>query len=296
MTEGRDDAPLRVLLSFAYYGQADLRALRRRLAMEAGRPVQVLADSGAFTMHTQGRPISLAAYSEWLGRNRRDLAHYAVLDVINDPGATSRNLALMEAVQLRPLPVFHGGSPWGVLESYCDSHPYVALGGLAAGADRAERLPWLGRAFTIAQRAGTALHGFAVSAWRELLDFPWYSVDASSWGQAHRYGTVPLFADGRWARVHAGDRAAYRQGDLLREHGLSPEQVADRGRWNYLDAAGASAVAWWRAQEWLRRRHGPVAGPGRPGLHLYLVDGSPPNLYAAARGIGAYHRRRRAAG
>jgi len=271
------------LVSFHYYRKTDLGAWMA--AMGGTERIRLFGDSGAYSAKHQGASIDVQEYGAWLLRWQPLLEAYANLDVIGVPEESDRHQAYLEDMGLTPLPVFHGGEPWEYLHAYLARYPYIALGG-AVGAPRGTVERWLVKCFTEASTAGTAAvyHGLGMTRWEMMRDFPFYSVDSSSWGSAYRYGIVRLFDDGRWVKVTLGDRqAVLRHYDLIRAHGGDPMVLADLALYHRRFAARLSAEAWMRANEWLRKRNGPISLPGAgAGLHIYLADGSHDNLTAAA--------------
>lgn len=274
---------LRFLVSFFYYRDTDIAAL---LAQLGGKErVALFADSGAFSVKEQGAALTVEDYAAWLHRWRDEFEAYASLDVIGDSDASWENQQQLEAMDLQPLPVFHTGEDWSVLERYLERYTYVALGGMV-GAYRPG--PWLVKCFRLAQ--GRAVyHGFGLTRWGLLRDFPFYSVDSSSWGSAFRYGSVKLFDRGRWLSVRVGSREVWRHAALIRAHGVDPATIADREHYHRSHAARLSAAAWYRAEDYLRDRHGAVVMPQREaGPHIYLggeghpTKGVPLDLQAAA--------------
>jgi hypothetical protein len=205
---------------------------------------------------------------------------YCNLDVIGSTEGTAQNQAILEQEHgLAPLPVFHVGEPWDVLEGLIDRYPYIALGGMVPHLRYTQRLmPWLVGCFKRA--AGRAVfHGLGATNWTILKAFPWYSVDSSSWGQGFRYGQVPLFdaAHGRFVEAHLGDpKSCYAHATLFRQLGFDPADFADRARNDRAKICAVSALSYMHAEAWLRKRHGAVYIPRRDALagpQVHLVTG-----------------------
>jgi hypothetical protein len=273
-------------------------------AMEVPR-LRFFADSGAHSARTLGIHLDVDQYAAWISQWSRWFTIYANLDVIWSPEATWRNQRRLEDHHgLHPVPVFHTGEPFAALERYLDEgYAYIALGKLLGNPVSALR-PWLSKCFRLAgDRA--VFHGFGLTQWPLLREFPFYSVDSSTWTSGLRWGYLRLFHRGRWVNVHLRvreDVLAYRE--VLAAYRLPLAAVSGKA-YDREAVAGASALAAYRSAEWLRRRHGPIPLPpgrgyppaGTPtagkvdpapahGLHLYLADSSinwPP---AAARSIG----------
>lgn len=291
----------RFLVSYHYYKDTDLQTL-----VDAyDGPVELFADSGAFSAATLGVTIRLADYAAWLKNWRHIITTAATLDVIGDPDATHRNTIALEDRGLDILPVFHTGSPWSRLEKLCASYSYVALGGMVPYARYPDEvLRWLVRCFRIGAAHGAVFHGFGQTRFATLAALPFYSVDSSSWGSGARYGAMYLWNErrARLLTMQTGTPSQARKyADLLRDHGADPAVVGrpgfavrkQREREQYLreDAVmrGTPAVAFHRLGQWLASRHRvpPPVGKERPGTGLFLADTYPGGLVIAARAIAA---------
>ncbi|MGW7708284.1 hypothetical protein [Streptomyces sp. NPDC054771] len=296
------DQDFKALCSYAFWRTQNMRDFVGKLATPTN---MIFGDSGAHTARTMGLHLTLEDYAAWCRRWDHQLTLYANLDVIGGPEATWRNQKRLEEVHgLEPIPVFHTGDPWEYLERYIDEgYTYIALGKLLGNPVK-EVLPWIAKAFRIAN-GRAVFHGFGMTVWRALREFPFYSVDSSTWTSGFRFGVVKLFntSTGTWTDFKMRDRAALlRNLDLVRAHHISPRSLASRATYDRTEAAVLAAVAWRRAEEYIRARHGPItipSGPhnpvtrGRPGpapaagLHLYLAEATTTNLYRAAAGLQA---------
>jgi hypothetical protein len=295
----------KMLCSYAYFRRAELAAFIGELAAlaDGGPAPMVFADSGAHTARTKGLALSLDGYAQWCERWDPQLQVYANLDVIRAPAATRANQDALQSRGLTPLPVFHTGEPWSYLERYLeDGHTYIALGALL-GHPLRDVMPWLAKAFRIAH-GRAVFHGFGMTVWEALTEFPFYSVDSSSWSAGFRYGVVKLFSGGRWSQVRLRDSASImRRRELIRAHGVDPMALATRESFDRDVVAGLAAVAYRRAEVHLQRMHGLIAVPDSPhnplarrsglqgpGLHLYLADTEKINFRCAVRGSRAIER------
>lgn len=260
-----------LLWSYVYARNLDLKAFLEGLAAPR---IRFFADSGAHSARTLGLDLQIQQYAQWLTEHQDWCTIYANLDVIGGPDATRVNQDYLESQGLHPVPVFHTGEPFSVLEDYiADGYTYIALGKLLGNSQK-DLTPWIARCFEVAgDRA--VFHGFGLTVWDQLRRFPWYSVDSSSWGAGVRYGQVRLFDRGRWVPISLRDRKAVRDNlDLLRSYRLSPRDMTS-GHYNRAAVAGACAVAQYRAAEWLTRRHGVIGlppGKGYPPPSAPVVD------------------------
>ena len=161
----------------------------------------VFLDSGAFGAMTRGATIDLGRYCDYIRQYEHALACYASLDVIGDWRATARNLDAMLARGLRPVPTFHRGSPWEVLDELAAAHPYIALGGMVGiggtrGTTDADSLrPHLDRCWEIVARHWPVkVHVFGIATQWVLERYPFYSADSASaimgagMGRVQRFG------------------------------------------------------------------------------------------------------------
>ena len=219
----------------------------------------VFADSGGFSAETQGAVIAPQEYAAWVKRWAHLFSVYANLDVIGDAVGTAENQKRLEDMGLAPLPVFHVGENWDVLEGLVERYSYVALGGMVPHMRFAKRLiPWLIKAFTIAQ-GRAVFHGFGAPSWEVISPLPWYSVDSSSWGQGFRYGQVPVFDNrkGRFEKINLGDRAGWvKHAKLVRDLGSDPAEFMYRCSDDRAKNCSMSAVSYKKARQWLRRHWG----------------------------------------
>lgn len=282
---------LRILLSYWYYKDTDLDALFTKY-FTPPYP-DVFADSGGFSAETQGAVIAPQEYAAWVKRWAYLFSVYANLDVIGDAVGTAENQKRLEDMGLTPLPVFHVGENWDVLEGLVERYSYVALGGMVPHMRFAKRLiPWLIKAFKIAQ-GRAVFHGFGATSWEVISQLPWYSVDSSSWGQGFRYGQVPVFDNrkGRFEKINLGDRAGWvKHAKLVRDLGFDPADFSDRSRNDRAKICAISALSYMKAEQWLRRHWGEIHIPNSPGapagLRAHLADANPARYGEAVQGAG----------
>ena len=95
------------------------------------RPRLLMADSGAFSAKHTGVEIELDDYIDWCWQYQDILDVTVNLDVINNAAASEANLREMQRQGLDPMPVFHYGSDWRVLDEMADEFDLLGLGGIA---------------------------------------------------------------------------------------------------------------------------------------------------------------------
>jgi hypothetical protein len=274
-----------LLWSYAYARRLDVaKTLREDFRVPE---VSFFADSGAHSARTLGITITVDDYAAWIKKWRHCFTVYANLDVIFGPAATWENQRRLEDDHgLHPMPVFHTGEPWSVLDRYLEQgYTYIALGKLL-GNPWGKLAPWLHKAFTRADGAAV-FHGFGLTAWPAIREFPFYSVDSSSWGSPYRFGTVRLFDRGRWTTVRVGNRDSVNAArPILAKYGV-PWQHLSRAGFSRSILGELSAESYLRAGEWVAEQHGKIVLPKGKGYpprrNKALPNGGPTVLRAGHR-------------
>ena len=200
---------------------------------------EVFLDSGAFGVHVRGTVIDLSEYCDFLEAHRHALACYAALDVIGDHAATARNLAVMRARGLDPVPTFHKGSPWSALDAVVDGSSYIALGGLMSAEGRRDfhrretLQPYLDAVFSRLERHWPVrVHLFGVTTQWVLERYPVYSSDSASAVIGGANGILMRWQDGVAQWVHWTDHVAATWDASVAERVAGEGTEAPRlGRW-----------------------------------------------------------------
>lgn len=274
----------------AYPNLANNSIFRKEQELGIDNGLKVFLDSGAFTVFTQGQTVDVYDYGRWVSKYEDKFELYANLDVIGhgkeSAEGTWRNQRILEdEFGLSPLPVFHSGEDWSVLERYLEAgYSYIGLGGLV-GSDRKSLMPWLVQCFRMAE-GSAVFHGFGMTAGTVLFSLPWYSVDSSSWAAALYWGDWWLFDDRslRWLKWESGVEPVFFEFvRLVRRYGMDFEKVIYPGgaadpryaewRVSTLQVCGASYSA---LEAVLRKRFGVVTRPdgvAGTGMNIYLATG-----------------------
>lgn len=152
-------------------------------------------DSGAFSVFTGAIDnINIDNYIQFIKKN--NIKIYAGLDVIGSAEKTIQNIIYMEKQGLSPIPTFHHGESFNILEDYCKKYDYIAIGGMAGDLKRKQdQLRYfLKDVFKITKKI--RLHGFGLTG-NLLLEFPFYSADSTGWISATRHRKVVYFTGSR---------------------------------------------------------------------------------------------------
>jgi hypothetical protein len=185
-------------------------------------------DSGAFSAFTQGIRLDIDEYIAFIRQFGSRFEVVAGLDVIGDWKASAENYRYMKAAGVPFIPTFHYKSPLEELDRLLDEYEYIALGGLVPIARHRERMrTWLDRCFGVIMsktHTGTGevpkVHGFGVNAAWAWRRYPFYSVDATSWLSAGKFGDTSIYHEGRMQIVRGTAALHYEQKNTLFSRGL----------------------------------------------------------------------------
>lgn len=166
--------------------------------------LEVMLDSGAYTVWKKGKAIDLHAYANFIIKYKDVWTTVVNLDVIPDDPSEAERAAdqgwenyyelkrILEQHGITPIHVFHRGDNIKHLKRLVDECEYFGLAPKTNGSTPARDafLDWCMPHVT--DDSGwpiRKLHGFAVTAPELIRHYPWYSVDSSSWQQAGRHGS-----------------------------------------------------------------------------------------------------------
>lgn len=196
------------LISYAYPNQLKEWMKNFTSDMESN----IIIDSGAFSAWNNGKVIDLQAYIDYaqkaleqLSKFKKVNVHIVNLDVI--PGVVGqtttlnkirkkenqdlkelsakqgfRNMRRMIKAGLKPIHVFHQGEDFSWIDKMVE---YVSYIGISPANDLPwrTRTEWISTVFEYLYKRGITVdtHGFAVTTFATLRDFPWTSCDAATW-------------------------------------------------------------------------------------------------------------------
>lgn len=188
--QGTGQAPLDLLLSYAFHGALDHHRMHR--ALPTGSMVWI--DSGAYTAYTTGKRLHREQYLEHLTKNAGGYDYAFSLDVIGDGAASRRNTEWFWEHGVKVVPVFHYGSPIAEYRSLCRDYGYVAAGGLVPIVrDRTRVAKYLRHLTRIAAEHDTAVHALGVAGRDTVIRTAVWSADSSTVSSAPMFGHVPIY-------------------------------------------------------------------------------------------------------
>lgn len=171
--------------------------------------VRLLLDSGAYSAWARSTSIDIKAYIKYCKENARYIHRLIGLDLI--PGEFRRanpsaaaveesaklshiNQQRMKDAGLKPIPVFHQGERYHWLEQMLrDGETYIGLS--PSKFNRlVDKKRWLDGVFNIlTDQQGRPLvktHGFAATSLSLTMQYPWRSVDSTTWSLTPGYGQI----------------------------------------------------------------------------------------------------------
>lgn len=198
-----------VLCSYAFFKSA----VKMRKEFGDYNPKNLILDSGAFSVWTRNESIDIDAYAYFCERVKEEFplcnVYIVNLDVLpgrfgrrpsdqereNSASSGWKNMEYLESKGLKVIPVFHQHEDFKWLDMMRKHVDYIGISP-ANDVSMPEKLNWLNEVFgRIKDTIKT--HGFAVTSDEQLVRYPFFSVDSSSWTSSSRFGSIPIFRDGK---------------------------------------------------------------------------------------------------
>jgi len=153
----------------------------------------VFVDSGGYTARKMGVNIDVKRYGEFLKKNKDRIFMAANLDVYDLNIALENQKYLQQFYPI--IPVFHyseyANKRQDLLDEFCKNNQYIAVGGIAGmNIDTKSVINFLNFCFRTTIKYKTKVHGFGITALKYLVEYPFYSVDSTSWLTGGQYGQL----------------------------------------------------------------------------------------------------------
>lgn len=166
--------------------------------------IKIFMDSGAFSAHAKNTTVDIDAYAEFILENNHLITAYANLDVIGNALGSWKNQRYLEKKYgLNPIPIFHCGESFHWLQRYIDKgYDYIGLGGMVSGLKYSVstflNIVWCNYLTDDDGWPKCKVHGFGMTTFKYIFEYPWYSIDSTSWLLAAAMGDiiVPVFKNG----------------------------------------------------------------------------------------------------
>ena len=138
------------------------------------------------------------AYCNYVKENRAGIDYFVNVDAIFNPEITWDTQQYIEKEHgLRPVPVVHHGTPYKWIARYIEAgHDFIGLGGLGQEVTTQQYYAWADEVYSELCPASNdykpivRTHGFAMTAWKLLIRYPWWSVDSASWVKSGGFGML----------------------------------------------------------------------------------------------------------
>ena len=157
--------------------------------------LDILMDSGAYSAMTKGEVIEIDKYIKFIKDCGTNITEHISLDVIGDGAETYKNWTYMKKKGLNPIPTYHLSTDIKYLERYIKETPYIGIGGVAGittSRTARETFNTLWKE-VLTDSDGLPLvkiHGMGITDVAILADFPFFSIDSSTWLMASRRGII----------------------------------------------------------------------------------------------------------
>lgn len=165
---------------------------------------RILLDSGAFSRALGIVDFTLQDYVNFLHRYGKMFFRYITLDIavrgeiteekiLHSITETKYNLEVLEKEGLNPLPVYQRSwNKFNVLEEYLEKYDYICIAGLTYGIhENADEFKiYLDKIFNLNEKYKRKLHGLGLTTDIYLKQYPFYSVDSTSWLQGTKSATI----------------------------------------------------------------------------------------------------------
>lgn len=239
-----------VLVSYAY-AKNDEDAFAR---LARNPKIDLLLDSGAFTVFNTGREIKLSDYCDFIGKWQKHLFAYIALDVIGNKLDTYENLNRMIRNGYTPVPVHLRADDERRMDQLFEMSDYVCLAGLkrsGAGTPReylAAKMKWA---------KGRKTHWLGYCR-EQLFNLGPFSVDASTWCNGVKFGSIAVYiGNGHWLKPQS---VTYDKRHVLLRHkyamsivkslGFSAQDVNSKAMWRNVGSGTLVQVV--PADSWVR--------------------------------------------
>lgn len=139
-------------------------------------------------------------YVKFVKKNQKDWDFCVTVDMKPVAADVLVQHKKIEAMGIRPTPVYHGDVDVEWLKRYVDlGYNFICLGGSAPAfgaiasvsrANKRVRSQYLDRVFNFGAKHNIEFHGLGLTTPWSMLTFPWRSVDSSWWSRSAGYGSI----------------------------------------------------------------------------------------------------------
>jgi len=157
--------------------------------------LDILMDSGAYSAMTKGVEIDIDKYIQFIKDCGDKITAAVSLDVIGDGAATYSQWKYMKKKGVNTIPTYHLSTDVKYLERYIEETDYIGVGGVAGvTTSRTSRetfnVLWKEMLTDSDGMPLCKIHAFGITDVTILADFPFYSIDSSTWLMTSRRGII----------------------------------------------------------------------------------------------------------
>src|ERR1700761_662392 len=171
--------------------------------------VKIMMDSGAFSLHgltlkakKQGataqqksfdlnaiKELMYESYKQYCLENKKKWEFYVTLDFVKNQEIIMAMQERFLKDKLKPMPVYHGDSNLDWLSRHKDmGHSYICIGGLHL--HKGSKFHYLDKVFNYGAKHNITYHGLAMTNMATIIDYPFRSVDSSTWSRTAAFGMI----------------------------------------------------------------------------------------------------------
>ena len=201
-----------VLLSYYYIRRRGLGEIEERLKKHRG--MKILIDSGAFTFFKDPKYAKktlewwekyIENYVDFIKTHREYIFACVELDIDSLVGSEKvqewreKYFYPLEQEGINVIYLYHLDKDLDYFKEMCRKHAYVGFSYVELKRELQEQPivdSMVAQLFEIAKQYKTAIHGFAITSNRLLLNYPFLSADSTSYLTGSQFGTITYFEAG----------------------------------------------------------------------------------------------------
>ena len=213
--------------------------------------IRFLLDSGAFTAWKAGKPISLDSYCSFIESLPFKPWRYFNLDVIGNGEASFNSYETMLSRGFTPVPIFTRGEDIKMIDEYYKTSDVIGIGGLVGTKGNKGFVKGIMK--IIGDRK---CHWLGFNAKEFIAHYKPYTCDSSSWSSSFRYASACAYkGNGEFIRFTKKDlihKPKLELLDLIRKHGVDPNELAKNSEWSNGNKAKEYAIETLTHRTWVK--------------------------------------------
>ncbi len=158
----------------------------------------ILIDSGGYTARMKGVPIDVKNYADFLNLYKIELAFE--LDTNSKKETLYNREYLIKNTNTKIIPIYHLGDLENGDKKYLydmlDKFDFISIGGVAGEKKGRVKEKILYDFVFSVTKDNYKVHGLGITGRQALMNYPFYSVDSTSWLGGSMRGEILFFEDG----------------------------------------------------------------------------------------------------